>query len=156
MWARFVLSFGVAAALLLGLVLYVNHHNTDTLAPQNPAALARANREAEIVVAQDQAPHQIRLRSTANSRAAFAHAVRADMTARISRGIISGTLQRVTCTRHGSGAGTLGFSCNAVVAGVNYAYVGVIHIAARQLVYCKRDAPPVPSQDVPVSRRCTA
>jgi len=156
MWVRWVLSFGVAAALAVGLVLYVDHHNGNGLATQNPAALARANREAEIVVAQDQAPHVIRLRSAADPRAAFARAVRADMTQRINRGIIDGTLGRVTCRRHGGGGTTLGFTCTAIVDDVNYPYVGVVHVAARQLVYCKRDEPPVPSQNIPVSRRCDA
>lgn len=155
-WARWVLPFGIAAALVVGLVLYVDHHNSDGLAPQNPAALARANREAEIVVAQDQAPHVIRLRSAANPGAAFAHAVRAEVNGLVNRGIIDGTLQHVACARHGGRGDTLGFSCRAVVAGVNYPFVGVVHVAARQLVYCKRDEPPVPSQNIPISPRCEA
>jgi hypothetical protein len=156
MWARWVLSFGVAAALVVGLVVWVDHHNGNGLATQSPAALARANREADIVVAQDQVPHVIRLRSAANPQAAFVRAVRADMTQRINRGIIEGTLQHLTCNRHGGTHGTLGFSCAAIVQGVNYPYVGVVHVAARQLIYCKRDEPPVPSQNIPVSRRCDA
>jgi hypothetical protein len=156
MWARWALSITVAVALAAGLVVWVDHHNGNGLATQNPAALARANREAEIVVAQDQAPHVIRLRSTADPRAAFTRTVRADMTQRINRGIIDGTLQRVTCDRHGGAGGTLSFSCAAIVDGVNYPYAGVVHVAARQLIYCKRDEPPVPSQNIPVSRRCDA
>jgi len=156
MWARWALSFAVAAALAVGLVVWVDHHNGNGLATQSPAALARANHEADIVVAQDQAPHVIRLRSTAAPHAEFVRAVRADMTQRINRGIIDGTLQRLTCDRHGGADGTLGFSCAAIVDGVNYPYVGVVHVAARQLIYCKRDEPPVPSQNIPVSRRCDA
>lgn len=151
-----MLPFGIAAALVVGLVVWVDHHNTDGLATQSPAALARANREATIVVAQDQAPHVIRLRSAAHPGAAFARTVRAEVNGLVDRGIIDGTLQHVACDRHGGGGDTLGFSCKAVVDGVNYPFVGVVHVTARQLVYCKRDEPPVPSQNIPVSRRCEA
>ena len=151
-----MLPFGVAAALIVGLVVFVDHHNGNGLATQSPAAVARANREAEIVVAQDQAPHVVRLRSAAHPGAAFAHTVRAQVNQLVNRGIIDGTLQHVRCGRRGGSGDTLGFRCTAVVDGVNYPYVGVIHLAARQLVYCKRDEPPVPSQNIPISRRCMA
>lgn len=154
MWARWVLSFAVAAALLVALVLFVNAHNTDSLASQSPAALARANREAEIVVAQDQQPHVLRLRSAVPPRAALVAVVRADINGRIESGGIDGTLQRVSCLNRGSRAGSLGFACVATVDNVNYRFAGVVDAPARQLVYCRRDVPPVPSQPIPLSPRC--
>jgi hypothetical protein len=153
-WTRWVLSFGVAAALLVGLVLFVNSHNTDSLATQSPAAAARANREAEIVVSQDQAPHVLKLRGGGSLHTAFVRAVRTDIAQRIERGTVPGPLNRVRCTAQGAGATARGFSCVATAAGVNYPYVGVADAGARRLVYCKRDVPPVPSQNIPVSRRC--
>jgi hypothetical protein len=154
MWARWVLSLAVAAALLTALIIFVDRHNSNGPASQNPKAVAQANREAEIVVAQDQAPHVVVLNSASDPRAAFVAAVRADMSGRINRGTIDGTLQRVTCARAGQRAGTLAYDCTAVVADVNYPYLGVIDLAARRLTYCKRDEPPVPSQNIPVSSRC--
>jgi hypothetical protein len=154
-WARWVLPFGVAAALVVGLVVWVDGHNGNGLATQSPAAAARANREAEILVAQDQAPHVVRLRSSADPLTAFRDAVRADMTQRINRGFIDGTLRRITCRRRGGTSRAMDFSCAVIVDGINYPYVGVVHVAAHQLIYCKRDEPPVPSQNIPLSPRCS-
>jgi hypothetical protein len=41
-----------------------------------------------------------------------------------------------------------------VVANVSYPFVGVVEPAARRLTYCKRDLPPVPTMNIPVSARC--
>lgn len=156
MWARWVLSFAVAVIAIVALIVFVDRHNTNGPASQNPKAVARANQEAEIVVAQDQAPHVITLRSPSDVHAAFVRAVRHDMNQRIDKGTIDGTLQRVTCAPHGGRPGMPAFHCTAVVADVNYPYLGVADLAARRLTYCKRDAPPVPSQNIPVSPRCEA
>jgi hypothetical protein len=32
----------------------------------------------------------------------------------------------------------------------------VVNVPAHRLTYCKRDEPPVPSMNIPVSRRCVA
>jgi len=154
LWARWVLSFAVAIVALVALIVFVDRHNNDNLATQSPKAVARANREAEIVVAQDQAPHVLALRSVSDPRAAFTRAVRNDMNYRINRGIIDGNLDHVRCSRNGRRGGTLSFNCVATADQVNYQYMGVVHLAARQLIYCKRDAPPVPSMNIPVSSRC--
>jgi hypothetical protein len=78
------------------------------------------------------------------------------MTSLINKGVVDGPLQRTRCRRHGGGSGRLAFSCVATADNVNYDYVGVVDVSTRQLTYCKRDEPPVPSQNIPVSPRCTA
>jgi hypothetical protein len=40
------------------------------------------------------------------------------------------------------------------VANVNYPFDAVIEPAVRHLTYCKRDIPPIPSMNIPVSARC--
>jgi len=146
---------GVAAALLLALVLFVEHHSSDGLAPESPAAEVEANREAEIIVSQDQAPHIARIRQGATPVAALEHVVRADLTAEIDRGEVDGPIQRTRCTPNGSRtARRPAFSCTVMANDVNYQFLGVVDVRARRLTYCKRDAPPVPSQNIPVSRRC--
>jgi hypothetical protein len=156
MWVRWALSLGTGAALLVALVVFVNGHNSDSLAVQSPAALARANREADIVVAQDQAPHVVTLTSASAPVGAMTRTVRSEMTRLIARGTVPGPLQRTFCRKAGGKGSRLAFSCVATAAQVNYDFVGVVNLPARQLTYCKRDAPPVPSQDIPVSRRCRA
>lgn len=156
MWAKWVLSFGVGIVLLVAMIIYVNHHNTDSPPSQNLAAQARANREAALVVARDQAPHVGRLAAGARARAGIVHTVRATMSNLIAKGAIPGPLQRVRCTHSGGRAVRLGFSCVATANNVNYDFLGVVDVRARRITYCKRDEPPVPSQDIPVSARCRA
>lgn len=156
MWAKFALSLGVGVILLVALILFVNHNNTDSNQTLSPAEQAKVNREAERVVAADQAPRVVTLTAAESPRAGFVRTVRATMSGLITKGVIDGPLQRVHCRRHGGGAGRQPFSCVATANNVNYDFVGVVDVPARQLTYCKRDVPPVPSQDIPVSPRCTA
>ena len=156
MWARWVLSLSAGAIVLLVLVLFVEHNSNDSEATQSPAAVARANREAAIVVAEDQAPHTASLKRGSSARGALVDAVRGDMTAMINKGIIEGTLRHLACTQTGGHAGRSAFRCTAVAAGVNYPFLGVADVRAHQVTYCKRDEPPVPSMNIPVSRRCVA
>ncbi len=156
LWAQWILSLSVAAALLIALYLFVsaNDHNY-SVATLDPAAVQRANREAELLTAQDQAPHVVALRSVADPRGALLHAVRTDMNHQIATGRVSGTLQRARCTPAGGSAAAPAFSCRATAASVNYLYVGVVHIGSHRLVWCRHDEPPVPNQPVPLSPLCT-
>lgn len=153
MWVRFAVSLGVGVAVLVGLILWVSHHNGNGLATESPKAAARADREAAIVVAQDQAPRVVAVAS-GGSRAAVVHAIRRDMLTRISKDDAGAPLQRVSCTHAGTQGSRHGYHCVAVAASVNYPYQAVLNSAAHTLTFCKHDAPPVPSQNVPVSPRC--
>jgi hypothetical protein len=157
LWLRWVLSLGVSAGLLVALVLFVDHHNSNSLAPESPAAALRANREAAIVVSQDQAPHVLAVGPGTAPVAALERAVRASVTTGIDRGVLDGPLQRTVCTPTGSrGATRRAFRCTVTANDVNYQFVGVVDVRARRLTYCKRDPPPVPSETILVSHRCLA
>lgn len=156
LWARWAISIGTGLIVLLALVLFVEHNSNNSEATQSPGAVARADREAEVVVAQDQAPHVATLTPGAGARPAMVKAVRADMTGLIDNATIEGPLTRVACSGAGAHAGRLAFHCTAVAAGVNYPFLGVVDPGAHRLTYCKRDAPPVPTLSIPVSRRCRA
>jgi hypothetical protein len=155
LWSRWVLSVLVAVVLLVLVVRFVQTHNSDGTATQSGVALARANQEGEIVVEQDQAPHVAKLTAGVAPVSAIAHAVRADMNHEINQGFLNGPLQRATCKSLNSHGGGLRFSCTVLAANVNYPFLGVVDVAARRITYCKRDPPPVPSENIPVSRRCT-
>jgi hypothetical protein len=156
MWTKFALSLGVGAILLVALIIFVENNNTDSNRTLTPSEQAKVNQEAERVVAADQAPHLVTLTASESPRAGFVRTVRATMSNQVNRGLIDGPLQHVRCTRHGGGANRRAFTCVATANNVNYDFVGVVDVTARQLTYCKRDEPPVPSQDIPVSPRCTA
>lgn len=153
LWLRWILAFAVAAALLIGLIEWVSHHNGNGLATVGPKAEARANREAEIVVSQDQAPHVATI-GRGPRRRAVVRTIRAAMIVRINAGEAGAPLQSVTCHEVGAQAGELGYRCIADSAGVQYPYQAVLERATRRLTFCKHDAPPVPSQNIPVSPRC--
>ncbi len=155
LWARFGLAGVIAVALLVALVVYVNHHNTNSPPSTNPAGEVSANRESEILVAQDQAPHVVRLAPGLRAQAALTRAIRADMAKRISTGALEGPLQRVQCHPTGPARGTRrAFGCNVLAGSVGYPFLGVADLRTRQVTYCKRDPPPAPSDNVPVSPRC--
>lgn len=156
LWARWALSLGIGVLLLAGLVVFVHSNDDNGEATQNPAAVERANREAEIVVQQDQAPHTARLAGGAAPRAGIASAVRADMRAMIGQGVIEGPLGQTGCRRAGARGARVAFRCTAVAAGVKYPFLGVVDTSSRRVTYCKHDQPPVPRMNIPVSRRCTA
>ncbi len=153
MWVRWALSLGVAALVAVALILFVSHHNDNLLAHESPKAAERANRLAAIVVSEDQAPHRVTLAAGA-SRAAVAHAIRHDMTLRIAKGQAGAPLQRVRCATVGIRASETGYRCRATAAGVGYPYQAVLDQRTRALTFCKHDAPPVPSMNIPVSPRC--
>ena len=74
----------------------------------------------------------------------------------IDNAVIEGPLIRVTCTGTGTHAGRPAFRCSAVADGISYPFFGVVNLRARRVTYCKRDAPPVPSLNIPLNRRCLA
>jgi len=156
MWARFAVSLCVGAILLVALIVFVDNNNTDSNRTLTPSEQAKVNREAERVVASDQQPRVVALTAGESPRNGFVRTVRATMTGLVNKGVVDGPLQRVRCTRHGGGAARRVFSCVATANNVNYDFVGVVDVAAHQLTYCKRDEPPVPSEDIPVSPSCTA
>ncbi|HEY3726425.1 MAG TPA: hypothetical protein VGL51_04575 [Solirubrobacteraceae bacterium] len=157
LWQRFAVAGVVTIAVLVALVLYVENNNTDSPRSTNPASDVQANREAEILVAQDQAPHTVRLTAAAAPSQAAARVVQASMKRRIARGELAGPLQRTSCRARGPQTGPRrAFGCTAVAGSVSYPFVGVIDETARRVIYCKRDPPPAPSDNVPVSPRCRA
>jgi hypothetical protein len=155
MWAKFAVSLGVGLILLVALVVFVDHNNTDSNQTLTPSEQAKVNREAERVVAADQAPHVITLTAGDSPRAGFVRTVRATMTGLITKGLVDGPLQRAHCRRHGGGGGRLAFLCVATANDQNYDFLGVVDVTAHQLTWCRREPPPVPTDRIPVSPACT-
>ena len=102
LWLQWVLSIVVAAAVIFGLVRFVQSNTDNQITTESPAGEVQANREAEILVAEDQAPHTVRLLGHTPGIAAITRVIRADMTALIDRGSLNGPLQRSACAPTGS------------------------------------------------------
>ena len=157
LWQRFALSLLVAAVLVVALVLYVNANNTNAPTSTNAAAAVQANRDAEILVAQDQAPHTVALRRGQSAVVGLEAAVHARMAKQVSSGAIDGPVRPARCRPAGpTTSSRRPFSCAIVSGNVTYPFLGVVDTAGRRITYCKRDPPPVASDDVPVSARCRA
>lgn len=154
LWARWALSLLIAAAAVVALVTFVRRHNDNGLAHVGTAAEQRAAQEAAVVVGQDQKPHTVRMHAGQSPGAALAGAVRADMRRRIASGNIDGPLGKVGCVPSGHRGGAQAFTCRAVAAHVSYPFLAVARPRTGRAAYCKRDAPPTPSQNIPVSKRC--
>ena len=155
-WLRWGLPFAVAIALMVGLIAFVNAHNNESLAVQSPAQAARAEREAAIVTAEDQAPHVVTVSGHGTARAAMVRVLRAEMLHLIDNGTAPGPLQRISCTPAGNRGAVIGFACTAVAVGTGYRFLGTVDPSRHQIIYCKHDEPPVPGEDIPVSSRCKA
>ena len=155
LWARFVLAAVIAVALVAGMVLFVARNNTNTNPSLNEASEVQANREAEVLVAQDEAPRVVRLTTGAAPADALEHAIHARMAAQVAGGAIAGPLKATRCEPRGrAGAGGRPYACTVLAGGVSYPFLAVVDPRAHRITYCKRDQPPVPSDNVPVSRRC--
>lgn len=155
LWVRFAITIVIALGLLAAMVIYVNNNNTNSNPTLNEASEVRANREAEILVAEDQAPHTLRLAAGERPSIAVERAVRHRIASQIAAGAIDGPLQHAACRASGSRpGGRTAFSCKVVADSVTYPFLGVVDTRARIVTYCKRDPPPAPTDNVPVSRRC--
>jgi hypothetical protein len=152
-----MLSLGVGLVLIVLLVRFVQHNSGTAPSNESPAAAVRLNREAEILVAQDQAPRIGRLGAGVAAASALQLATQADIARLIAQGAINGPLGHSTCTPTGTRATTArAFRCTVVAANFNYQFVGVVDTRTRRITFCKRDPPPVPSANIPVSPRCLA
>ncbi len=151
-----MLSFSVAAALLIALIRFVDSNQQDSnQATENAAGAARQNQEAAILVTEDQTPHTVRVNGATAPAAAIERAIRADMVYLIDHQVLDGPLGRSSCTETGPrGRSRIAFTCTVEAGAVRYPFLGVVDLTAHQLTYCKRDPPPVPSENIPVSPRC--
>jgi hypothetical protein len=148
-----LLSVLVAVVVLVVVVRFVQSHNSDATASQTATGLARANAESTVVVKQDQAPHVAKLKPGLSPEAGIARAVKADIASSVNQGFINGPIEHAGCRALAPHAAR--FSCTVVAANISYPFLGVVDVSAGRITYCKKDQPPVPSQNIPVSRRCT-
>ncbi len=154
LWARFAISSTIAVVALVAMVVFVNANNTNSPTLTNAVTAVQANHEAEVLIAQEQAPHVIGLRGGGTPVAALQRVLRANVSDQIARGAISGPLQRSTCRPTGSHGSRRAFSCTVLTGSVNYHFLAAVDLGAHRITYCKHVPPAAPTDVVPVSRRC--
>jgi hypothetical protein len=154
LWMRWAVSAAVGVAVIAALVVFVEHNDSNSNAKGSTKALERENQEARIIVGADQVPHTVTLKNGQSVQAAFVAAIRADIRHRLKTGNIQGRLQKIDCHRSGAHGGRVAYSCVAQVQNVKYPFVGASAAKSKRITYCKRDLPPLPSENIPVSPRC--
>jgi hypothetical protein len=159
-WARIPLAIRWGIALVIGLVLivllvrFVTHNNGNGEARLSRAGLASEAKQDAIVIGQDQAPTVVHVRSAASARSSLVAGVRADMNHRIDTNNVAGPLQWVRCGRSGAHGAEIGYHCIAKADDFRYRFLAVVMPSRHTATFCKRDYPPVPSENIPVSSRC--
>jgi hypothetical protein len=157
LWARWMLTIFAFAVLTLAAVVFIHAHSEGTSAPTKSEreAEVEANREGNIVIEEDQAPHTARLGGGVATLTALESAISSDAHSRIQSGNLTGPFQSVHCEAKGAAGANRAFRCTVHAAGVAYPYLAVLDEHTRQLTWCKLDPPPVSgAPEVPVSARC--
>ena len=158
LWVKWALSLGIALILMVALVIYVDHHNTDASNGQalTPQGQASANHLAIVLAEEEQAPHDVRVSAGVTPSAAIAHAVQLQMNTLINEQEAGPPVSPARCfaTSARAGQGIRGFTCTDLAGGQYFDFVGVVDSGTRVVTVCRRDPPPVQSLTVPVSPRC--
>jgi hypothetical protein len=154
LWMRWAISGAVGVLVIVALILFVDHNNSNSNAKGSAKALERENQEAQVIVGADQVPHTVTLKNGQSAQAGFVAAVRADIRHRLKTGNIQGRVQKIGCHRSGTRSRRVAYSCVAQVQHVKYPFVGTFTAKSKRITYCKRDLPPLPSENIPVSPRC--
>jgi hypothetical protein len=160
LWLQWFLPFAVAGGLVLALVLFVQSASNAPAEDNynSPAAVREQYREANILVRQQQAPHRATLTAGQPAAAGMRAAVVGYMTRQINAGFMDGPIKRASCApAAGGSSGRLVFHCDITASAqmVTYPFDGVVQPSAGVITWCRRIAPPIPSMNVPVSKRCT-
>lgn len=149
----------MAAVLVIALVAFVNHQTNDV--PQianvtSKAAIVEQNREDEVIVRDQQAPHVVKLQPGQPAAAGMRAAVVRYMNVQIAHGAIDGPIRSSWCHLLAGGTETRQLlRCGVSASGVTYPFDGVAQPGAGVATFCQRVSPPVPSMNVPISKRCT-
>ncbi len=136
---------------------FVHDNSEGTSAPTKSEreAEVEANREGNIVIEEDQAPHSARFGAGVATLTALERAISGDAHGRVQSGNLTGPFQSVHCEAKGTAGANRAFRCTVRAAGVNYPYLAVLNTHTRQFTWCKLDPPPASgAPEVPVSARC--
>jgi hypothetical protein len=120
------------------------------------SALIEENREDTDLVRQQQAPHVAKLAPGVAPSDGLRAAVVGYMHYEVNHGVMDGPVKSSSCHPVSGGtAARLVLHCDVTASDVTYPFYGVVQPSAKQITYCQRVAPPIPSLNIPVVKRCT-
>jgi hypothetical protein len=156
LWARWAIT--ILAFLVVSFVIHNVIHGSEGASGPTSEELRsefEANREGDVVVEEDQAPHTATLHAGVPARATLERAIAADVRTRVQSSELDGPFQSVRCATSGAThAGRQAYRCTVRSAGIAYTFLAVLDTPARQLTWCKIDPPANGSTAIPVSARC--
>ena len=152
--ARWAVSLLVAVGIVVALVRFIDTHGTNALAHVSQRNLNTEAQQAKIVIGQDQAPVTVHVRTSQSARSALVAGVRRDMNRRITSATIDGPLTHTACGVAGRTGDRVAYHCLADAAHVRYPFYAVYTAHAHSVAFCKKDFPPIPSENIPISKRC--
>jgi len=158
LWLQWVLSLSVAALAVVLLVRFVDANSTPRAqAPHlTPAGARSVNREAEILDAEQQAPHVVHYPPTLGATTAIQRAIAAYMNNEINFNRLDGPLRAALCFAVSQPTSErVAFRCSALARGTSYPFEGVVNRSMHVVVYCRHNPPPQPGDRVPLSPRCS-
>lgn len=162
LWIRYLVAVAVAGAIFIAIVLFVEHNSGPLVEPPvapNAAQAAQVQKQDQILVSQQQAPHRVTAR-TADPSSAAAAAVLAFMRAQVSRTFITGPLDGgAECRATGGTAIRAAFHCSVVsgpsAARLRYPFAVIVAPMVRRVTFCQIVTSPDPSvPSPPVSGAC--
>ena len=154
LWARWTISIVIGVVVVVLLVRFVSHHNNNAEANISTAGERQELQQARTLVGQDQAPRVAAIASGSTAQATLIAAVRHEMKRKIAVGTIDGPLNSIACHQTTTKGSRSAYTCSVKAAGTAYPFMAVADAGAHHVVYCKRDLPPIPSENIPVSHRC--
>ena len=150
---------------MIALVVFVEHQTNDVspiAGVTSKSALIEENREDTDLVREQQAPHVAQLAPGSPRADGLRAAVVRYMHYEINHGVMDGPVKSSSCHARSavmrgrrSGRARLVMHCDVTAADVTYPFDGVVQPSAKLITYCQRVAPPIPSLNIPVSKRCT-
>jgi hypothetical protein len=160
---RWLITIAAYALVIAAIVIVIHEsdggHEGGSSPQAEATAVAEANHEGRLAIAQDEAPHDAKLARGLPAQVALERAIDADVRSRIAHGELTGPPQSVDCKPPAQPrAGRRQLSCTVRSAGISYPFIGVADERTLELTWCKVDPPPVANAplEVPVSSRCRA
>ncbi len=156
LWARWLTTICVYVVVVGAVVLVVHDLASERSGAGTKAeasAQAEADKEGQVAIAEDQAPHSAPLARGVPVIESLQRAIAGDVRARIVHGELTGPLQGVHCA---SRARTTTFSCTVTSAGIGYEFRAAANAKNATVTWCKVDKAPEgdAALEVPVSPSC--
>ena len=158
-WAQWVLPFGVAAILIVALIVWVHHETNDVPSEAgvtSKTAVLEQDQQDATLMKQMQAPRVAHAATGVAPADALKDAITTWLKHQIKIGTYNGPLTHAACAATaGSTRARASFKCEMVTANVTYDFYGVVIPATGSVTYCQKITPYVYGmKGYPLAKSC--